>query len=69
MSERMAFMCEWRDGRVRFHSRRLKDSEPFPEHWHTTEEQARESVARHIREMAYGMLRTADEVTRDRRGD
>jgi hypothetical protein len=52
-----------------FHSRRLKDAEPIPDGWHTTEEQARQSVARNIREMAYEMLREADEVTRDRRGD
>jgi hypothetical protein len=63
------FRCEWEGGRVLFHRRTLKVGDRCPDGWHHSEDDARADVARRLNRMAAEMLRAADAVTRDRRGD
>lgn len=63
------FRCEWEGGRVWFHRRTLKSGERCPDGWYRSEEEARADVARRLNRMADEMIRVADSVTRDRRGE
>jgi len=65
----VVYRCEWTSGRVRFHQKPLQHGDPCPDGWHTTEELARADVARRLNRMASELMRAADEVTRDKRGE
>jgi hypothetical protein len=65
----VVYRCEWTSNRVMFHQRPLPLGDACPEGWHETEELARADVARRLNRMAADLMRAADEVTRDRRGE
>ena len=63
------YRCEWRDGRVWFHRRDIQTGERCPDGWFASDKLAAASMARRLRGMADDMLKAAEDITRDRRGE